>query len=416
MCLAALRALSLPLSLLTPRILVHRSLLDKPQPQRANDARLLELVSAYETNRQQANDEIGALRADIRQLNDSLREKENVILRCGYGVGSSDLPPSAGSAGHPVAMQQLSDRYRELGRLLHAHKVREVQYQKQAKATNAELDSMREQLEAQSSEVENVRLELGSRPSLKMWNASKTRIKQLEEKLSEAMQRARDATDMQDLRKHMSTKALMELDKDNHRLQLYRIDQLSHEVMKEALRSACRALQITDVSLIAPSITKMTHVVSMLPRLERFARQVCDAVMKPLGGVDEEDGSSLSEDAPRRVMEDVLPILQNWKESQRQVKRLQLLRDKSVQCLAGRHMETAPSESGVSAASLSAATMTDDELLASIRDVVNLEQALLTKSKAFEAAEAALEANPDVLVSRIALHFQYLFRVKRLEG
>ena len=79
-------------------------------------------------------------------------------------------------------------------------------------------------------------------------------------------------------------------------------------------------------------------------------------------------------------------------------------------------METAPSESGVSAASLSAATMTDDELLASIRDVVNLEQVLLTKSKAFEAAEAALEANPDVLVSRIALHFQYLFRVKRLEG
>ena len=41
------------------------------------------------------------------------------------------------------------------------------------------------------------------------------------------------------------------------------------------LQDACRALRVNDVSLIAPAIAKLTKVLSLMPRLDRFVRDVC---------------------------------------------------------------------------------------------------------------------------------------------
>ena len=69
----------------------------------------------------------------------------------------------------------------------------------------------------------------------------------------------------------MSTKALIQQDKMNHRLQLHRIDALPRDIARDILQQVCRSLQISDVALIGPSIQKLTRVVTILPRLEKFA-------------------------------------------------------------------------------------------------------------------------------------------------
>lgn len=374
----------------------------------------MKVVSAYETNRQQAHDEISTLREDVRQLNDSLREKENIILRFGYGA-----PSSANSSDHSMAMQQLNDRYRELGRVLHAHKVREVSYQKQAKSDASTIEKMQEEIAGKDSDIENLRLELDSRPTLKMWSQSKAKVAGLEAQLRDATHRAREAVDIQDLRKHMSTKALLQIDKDNHRLHLYQIDALPQEVMKEALQAACRALNVHDISLITPSIEKMTHVVSMLPRLERFASRICDSVI----GIEKEGREKSSPDdtahrvPTKRVIEDVFPILQNWKEAHCQFEHFRLLRDQIIAILSHRLQDMQKNDDIQSSmAALSVASMTDDEILAALRDLVSLESELFARREAYESAETAIGTSPDLLVNRIVLHFQHVFNVARIEG
>ena len=66
----------------------------------------------------------------------------------------------------------------------------------------------------------------------------------------------------------MGTRALMERDRVNHKLQLSSLDALPREIAKEILQETCRELQLNDVSLIGPSIRKMVQVMLMVPRLE----------------------------------------------------------------------------------------------------------------------------------------------------
>ena len=55
------------------------------------------------------------------------------------------------------------------------------------------------------------------------------------------------------------------------------------------------------MGLIAPSVGKMQAALALLPRLERFARSVCDAALEPAS----QEGEGRP---PRRVMEDALPV------------------------------------------------------------------------------------------------------------
>ena len=56
------------------------------------------------------------------------------------------------------------------------------------------------------------------------------------------------------------------------------------------------------------------------------------------------------------------------------------------------------------------------KVVAGVSDLVALESQLLARTRSYEAAERALELDPDLLNNRIVLHFQYLFQVKKLEG
>lgn len=88
--------------------------------------------------------------------------------------------------------------------------------------------------------------------------------------------------------------------------------QMPHEIIFPIYRppSLCFTLQVSDVGLIAPSIGKMQAALALLPRLEKFARSVCDLVLAPL--VDNNENSGQHQTAgsaqPRRAMEDALPV------------------------------------------------------------------------------------------------------------
>ena len=107
------------------------------------------------------------------------------------------------------------------------------------------------------------------------------------------------------MRRHAPTSTLIEQDRANHRLRLERLDALPREVAKEVLKQACRELDISDATLIAPCIRKMSKAMLLLPRMERFINGVCGLVFR-------ESGEGGGEKKRRRTMEDVVPILENW--------------------------------------------------------------------------------------------------------
>jgi len=66
----------------------------------------------------------------------------------------------------------------------------------------------------------------------------------------------------------MGTRELMRRDKDIRRLELHRIDHLPAQICKELLQDVCRELDLTDVSMVVPSVHKMAKVVMAVPAME----------------------------------------------------------------------------------------------------------------------------------------------------
>lgn len=92
-----------------------------PEPQRTRDGQVLELVAAYEARHGAMSDELQGLRRQVRDLTDSVREKEAALRRVGLAAAPSvpAVTAAATAAGHGDAssvhrvLQQLTDRYRE---------------------------------------------------------------------------------------------------------------------------------------------------------------------------------------------------------------------------------------------------------------------------------------------------------------
>jgi len=60
--------------------------------------------------------------------------------------------------------------------------------------------------------------------------------------------------------------------------------------------------------------------------------------------------------------------------------------------------------------------MTEEQALRALRDLVELEKAVMAREDLYQNAEAVVEANPDLFVNRVVLHFRYLFGIKSMEG
>ena len=228
---------------------------------RPSDARLMELISAYETQRGEHAREAEALQRELRRLNDNLREKENLILRHGYGMNMPRglVAPGAqrgvlGDASGTISMSlsgegefgeyggpgcgatsELADKYRAQGRELHVARARAEELAAAAQAQARAAEELRDKiselkvsnrgadsrasclqqnpfpapcrraiglflkntrrplplllLRRAQEERANLKLELGSRPSLKLWHETKAEVAALGRRLVDADRR-----------------------------------------------------------------------------------------------------------------------------------------------------------------------------------------------------------------------------------
>ena len=62
------------------------------------------------------------------------------------------------------------------------------------------------------------------------------------------------------------------------------------------------------------------------------------------------------------------------------------------------------------------ASMSDEQALRAVRDLVELEKSVMSREDLHMNAEEVVQKNPDLFVNRVVLHFRYLFGVKHMEG
>ena len=162
---------------------------------------------------------------------------------------------------------------------LAAFAAKEASFARKFAKLESKLSECKAALRNAQDENTNILLELNSRPTVKQYKHAQRRIDELERKLYAAVEAAREAGDVRELRRQAGTKELISADKANHRLRLERLDAVPREVTKEILKQACRELEISDATLIAPCIRKMSKAMLLLPRLEGFVNNVCTFVL-----------------------------------------------------------------------------------------------------------------------------------------
>ena len=375
-----------------------------------SDAKALEVIGLYEANKEKMDEEMLALRSEVRSLNEALRQKENRIISREFEGAMDNVGESVSRMKSKV--EEVEGRNRELeGR-------REGVERKLTKMENKIVD-VKERLRVTRDENTNLLLELQSRPTVKQYKSAERRIDELERKLYAAVEAAQESSDVKELKRHMNTKTLIEQDKANHRLRLERLDAIPREISKEILKQTCRELDISDATLIAPCIRKMSKAMLLLPRLENFINDVCSFVFKHSSDKENKKGSKSK--VNRRTMEDVMPVLKNWEKQLSSLGKSSEFKAIIMSELCRRSV--VPKKSGLFNRSGNdtdypgmTADMSDEQALRAVRDLVELEKSVMAREDLYRNAEEVVQKNPDLFVNRVVLHFRYLFGVKHMEG
>ena len=157
---------------------------------------------------------------------------------------------------------------------------------------------------------ENLQAELASRPTVKQLNGLVRDLNDSEERLHVAAAGRREREEYCKARRFLSTSEQIKADRRNRELELGVVDALPKAIMRETLQAVCRALDLTDIVEILPSVEKLKAVVLAVPRIERFVSQIC-AFVATADRV-AHTWNSISRLPDSFVMEDVLPILQRF--------------------------------------------------------------------------------------------------------
>ena len=367
------------------------------QPRSRKSGESVETIQAYQTERANMDDEIKFLRKELRRVNDALRDESNSKMRCSdSNCGSSGSSRSSFDASPaPHARTQGGHERAVLAKLAKVQRQLEIE---------------RERHEELREENSNLRLEIDSRPSVQDWRTSQRRISFLERRLEEAEEVLNERSDAGRLRRHLhkshperngggvDTRELIARDKISHRLQLHRLEALPRETARQILQDACRELEVSDVSLIAPSIRKMAKVMEAVPRMEGFIRDVCSFVfMHHRGHLRNE----------RSTLEDIVPALTQWLEDLRFVDQMKEFENAVTSELSQR------SFSGNRA---SESKLSTGEVVTALRELIEFETDILGKKDMFGEADACIEQGPEVFLNRVVKHFCQLFGVKGMEG
>ena len=312
---------------------------------------------------------------------------------------------------------KIRDQGRNIDKLAHRCEV--------YKAKELEANQLHIQLKTRNDELrealENLRLDMESRPTPRAWFEKQRELKEIEDKLHDLVMMRGEAAELAAWKKHMGTADRIKVDKRNHELGLWVLDSLPKAVTKEVLQSVCRELDVSDVSEVVPSLQKLKAVVKAVPRMERFISQICTFLFERDRKIVELKGKGM-EGRERPSMEDVLPVLQNWWSEVQQLEGLAFFQDRVLAELSRREQilsrQTLTSESDDFGPGLRFrwSQKEIEKAYGIIRGCVDFEADVLKHKKSFGAAEDFLKEQPELLVNRQISHIQYLFNIPSIEG
>jgi len=301
------------------------------------------------------------------------------------------------------------------------HKASVSDLERAKELSRVEAQRLREKLDAlqrEKSELEiavsessarNTKLqtELEKRPSYNEWTRLRAELNSMNKKLVETSKVA-------SLRKYMDTRELIARDKQIHTLGLSDINALPAQIMKELLTDLCRALSLTDVTLLVGAVSKLSKCVECVPVLEQYISRV---VRLLLASDHAPQLTRVAKVAPKQVFDQVLPVLQRWVVTLDKVAALEGFRVKVSAQLRKRTISksnhNADKENSGDGNVIALAL---HEMVAQIGELVQSEEYLLSSKECFGSAEQRLTAAPEELSHRIVAHFQHIFSVPKLEG
>lgn len=391
-----------------------------PIPPIVND-----MIEALEIQRDGLEKRNAELEEQVHDLQGALRDQENgdrVFSEPRHSESKDTSSSTCSSSSDSPTARSMYDKILEQSRKIDLLNRR----LEDRKAAEYDAVQMQEQLRSRSEELveelENLRIELESRPSARQWADKQRELADAENKLHDLVMMRGEAAELAAWRKHLSTSDRIKVDKRNHELGLWMLDSLPKAVTKEVLQTVCRELDVSDISDIQPSLAKLKAVVKAVPRMERFITQVCEYLFERDRQIRELGGKGFA-GKDRPTMEDVLPVLGSWWLDLQNNFNLSGFQNKVLTEMRRRDRLLAQ-EQGAGALQLEDYSQDQwpereravQKSLDVIRDLVDLQIELFRHKKSFRAAEDFIKDQPDAMVNRQVSHIQYLFSITSLEG
>ncbi len=410
-----------------------------PRPRSGGDQEVLEVVRALQSQNEELENELDVLKSQNRQLNEALRDHENALS------GSKEASLTA-KENALLAKAHNLEAEQEASRQAMEDRERAV-VTKLAKLEQELIDAQAEKV-GLLSHIENLKMELSSRPTMRDWKACQRQISKLELQLHTAVE-ALEAEELQDARengiyalprngragaRHMglsarervellasraqqeqvenkrkaSTIELIRRDKQVHRLGLDKLTAIPKSTAHQILQEVCRILELSDVDMISPALQKLCWVVRAMPKMEQFVKQVSSFVL-----LHADPKVNQNQADPDTLLKSVLDQLKLWTSDMHKLISLTDFRKRVTD-----ELERVPQLAPEGDAEPSAAPQdwSNDQLILRLQSLVKLEKDMLRHRSALKGAEAYMESHPEALVSRIVAHFQQLFNVRSMEG
>ncbi|CEO95990.1 Centrosomal protein of 70 kDa [Plasmodiophora brassicae] len=255
------------------------------------------------------------------------------------------------------------------------------------------------QVQTLRDEIARLKDELERRPSVRQWQDAQNEMKALRAQLAEARS-------VGDFRQKLSTRELIERDRDIHRLTLGKIEHIPQPICVEILQDVCRLLEVDDVALILPSLKKVCKAVSRIPLLQSFVRDVLALV-----GIDADN-----EGDPYIAIKRTVPILTSWKEDMKTLAKLEAFKRDLWHRIQQRRSALIQDRTPEVPSTSQPLETQMTTILSSLDELIATEATLLDGKKAFENLEEFVQARPDILCNKIVGHFMQLFSVDSIEG
>jgi hypothetical protein len=375
-----------------------------PKPTSRSDQASVALIQHFSQQRERYLSEIHHLRSEVHKLNDEVRDRENANASMRRSMADMQQ-----AVTETIAQRQPShapstwERWEseEVRRIKDECNNQIVELTERLTQTTHQLQqyvSRSQQLEQVTSEQKT---ELDSRPSMAEWRQCRQLIFRLKAKLK--------ATDsVGEIRQFVDTQSLIRRDREAHRLGLDRLE-LPLETCLDMIHELCRLLELTDASLVVPSVRRMIKFVVAVPGLQKFVRDVATIVTASPSTSSHIDGKSLiasGENATsvgdaHRLMDQLLPTLREWQSKVRSYPTLEQVHARVVAELRHRR-------------SMKMATPTPTGSAANVARDLSNPNVLLEELSEMIRSEAKLSDVNSKEVSRVAhfvSHFQSLFKV-----